>query len=59
VRKNLPRFLFAALAAFSNCTLVDEADLPFEGRTWQYDLYQRKEETGSSGQTVEPALLFY
>ena len=31
----------------SNYILVDEGDLPFEGRTWHYYLYQRKA-TGSS-----------
>ena len=30
------------LKGSSNYTLVDEADLPFEGRTWHYYLYQRK-----------------
>jgi hypothetical protein len=30
------------LKGSSSYTLVDEADLPFEGRTWHYYLYQRK-----------------
>ena len=30
------------LKGSSNYKLVDEADLPFEGRTWHYYLYQRK-----------------